>query len=102
MKGRAMDERDRSGSGAGSGPPWWAQVPAPPAGLLATQLETVLDDVRTRREQVAALREQLGAFDQQLAALDQGLRPLLEWTAAWAELERAASGVWRPRPPETP
>ncbi len=95
-----MDEQERSGPGGG--PPWWARMPAPPAAALAEQLQSALNDVRTRREEVAALREQLAAFDQQLAALDQGLRPLLEWTSAWAELERGMPGTWRPRPADTP
>ncbi len=95
-----MSEPDRPAKE--SGPPWWARVPAPPAALSATQLETVLGDVRTRREQVAALREQLATFDQQLAALEESLRPLLAWTSTWAELERGLLGAWRPPPAETP
>jgi ABC-type transporter Mla subunit MlaD len=95
-----MDGQDRSE--VGSEPPWWARMPAPPAMLSATQLEAVLREVQTRREQVAALRDHLATLEQQLAALDQSLRPLLEWTSAWAELERGMLGGWRPPPAGTP
>jgi len=82
------------------GTPWWGAMPAPPATMSATQLDAVLRDVRARREQVAALREQLAVFDQQLGALEATLQPLLQWSSAWAELERGTFGARRPSAPD--
>jgi hypothetical protein len=76
-----------------------------PATASARQVEAVLDDLATRRAQVRALQEQLAGFDEQLGALEASLRPLLEWTRTWAELERALGGFWSPshdRPPSQP
>jgi hypothetical protein len=71
-----------------------------PAALSAAQVRDVLDDVHARREQVRALTEQLTAFDTQLAAFEDSLRPMLQWSSAWAEFERSMLGVWG-RPPGT-
>jgi hypothetical protein len=46
--------------------------------------------------QVRALQALLAAFDEQLGALEASLRPLLEWTRTWSELERALGGFWSP------
>jgi hypothetical protein len=81
----------------------WAGLPgAPPvlpATLSAEQLQAVLDDLAVRREQVQALRDQLGAFDEQLAGLQTALGPLLEWTRAWAGVERSVAEAWKLPPP---
>jgi hypothetical protein len=70
-------------------------LPLPPATLTARHLQVVVDDIESRRAQVQALRTSLGTFDEQLGALEATLRPLLEWTGAWADLEGDASGLWR-------
>jgi hypothetical protein len=69
-----------------------------PAAVSAAQVEAVLGEVRTRREQVQALAAQLTAFDAQLAAFEESLRPMLEWSSAWADVERSMLGPWG-RPP---
>ena len=71
-----------------------------PAALSAAQVQKVLGEVRARREQVQALAAQLTAFDAQLAAFEESLRPLMEWSSAWAALERSMLGLWG-RPPAT-
>jgi hypothetical protein len=76
-----------------------------PATASARQVEAVLADLGARRAQVRALQEQLTGFDEQLGPLEASLRPLLEWTRTWAELERALGGFWPPpqdRPPSQP
>jgi hypothetical protein len=65
-----------------------------PATASARQVEAVLDDLAARRAQVRALQAQLTGFDEQLGALEASLRPLLEWTRTWAELEPALGGFW--------
>jgi len=67
----------------------------PPATLSAQQLRAVLDDIAARRSQVEALRAQLGAFEEQLGALESALRPLLDWTEAWAGMEGAFARFWQ-------
>jgi hypothetical protein len=92
------------GGGSAVGGPGSAGVPAlpdplvPPATSSAAQLQAVLDDLAARRAQVQALRAQLGLFDEQLAALETSLGPLLEWTRAWAGMERTMTDLWRPPP----
>jgi outer membrane protein TolC len=71
-------------------------LPAPPVTAWARQVQAVLDDLAARRAQVQALRAQLEAFDEQLGNLEASLRPLLEWTRTWAELERAMAEFWSP------
>jgi hypothetical protein len=48
-----------------------------------------------------ALTAQLTAFDAQLAAFEESLRPMLEWSSAWAELEQSTLRLWG-RPPSAP
>jgi hypothetical protein len=77
-----------------------ASMPLPPATASAHQLQSVLADLGARRAQVQALCTQLTAFDEQLAALEASLRPLHEWAKTWADVEGAATSMWRP--PERP
>jgi hypothetical protein len=77
-----------------------APMPLPPATASAHQLESVLADLGARRAQVQALCTQLTAFDEQLAALEASLQPLHEWAKTWADVESAATSIWRP--PERP
>jgi outer membrane protein TolC len=93
---REAADRMMSGWTATAGAMRPPQLPAPPATASARQVETVLDDLADRRAQVRALQAQLAAFDEQLGAMEASLRPLLEWTRAWAELERALGGFWSP------
>ena len=69
--------------------------PAMPALLSTKQLEAIVNEIRTRREQVQALRAQLQLFDEQLAVLEASLLPLLEWSRTWAGMEQAMLDFWR-------
>jgi hypothetical protein len=51
-------------------------------------LETVLREIKSRREQVRAVREQLAIFDEQLATLEATLLPILEWSRTWSDLQQ--------------
>ena len=77
---------------AGSGPAdplaMWRQFLDQPS-MPAAQLRAILDDLSARRKQIQSLVVQLQAFDQQLAVLESSLRPLLEWSEAWARLRQA-------------
>ena len=66
------------------------------AGAPVTQVETVVSEIKSRREQVAAFQAQLAAFDQQLAALEVALQPLVDWGRAWADMQRAMLGPLLP------
>jgi hypothetical protein len=70
-------------------------LPTLPATASAQQLQAVLDDLAARRAQVQALATQLEAFDQQLGSLEASLRPMLEWTRTWADLEKSMGEFWR-------
>ena len=95
----AMSRATGSGSGAalpgGSAAdmPTW---PSLPATLSAEKVQGMLADLADRRKQVQALRDSLAAVDEQLGQLEAGLRPMLEITRGWAELEKTMSGFWRP------
>jgi hypothetical protein len=71
------------------------RLPSLPATFSAEKVQALLDDLVDRRSQVRALRDSLTAFDEQLALLEAGLRPMLEWTKGWGELEKAIGGFWR-------
>ena len=75
-------------------PPARPPLPPLPAASSAQQVEAVLDDIAAHRARVQALRTQLDAFDEQLGALEANLRPVLEWTRAWAHAEKAVSEFW--------
>lgn len=66
-----------------------------PATASARQLDAVLADLEARRAQVQLLRDQLTTFDEQLGALETSLRPLRDWAKTWADVESAATSVWR-------
>jgi outer membrane protein TolC len=96
---RVMADRLMTGwttaAGAAARPPSLPALPTLPATLSARQLQAVLDDLAARRAQVQALTTQLEAFDQQLGSLEATLRPMLEWTQGWADLEKAVGEFWR-------
>jgi hypothetical protein len=77
-------------------PPALPDLSGAPATAWARQVEAVLEDLAARRAQVRALQEQLAGFDEQLGGLEASLRPLLEWTRTWTELERALGDFWSP------
>ena len=96
---REAADRMMSGWTAAAGsmrPPALPDLSGSPATASARQVEAVLDDLAARRKQVQALQAQLAGFDEQLGALESNLRPLLEWTRAWSELERTLGGTWFP------
>jgi hypothetical protein len=96
---REAADRVMSGWTAAAGsmrPPVLPDLSGSPATASARQVEAVLDDLAARRAQVRALQAQLVGFDEQLGALEASLRPLLEWTRNWSELERALGGFWSP------
>jgi hypothetical protein len=88
-----------AGSGSGSGSGGTASLPGPPtmpATMSVRQMEALLEDLAARRAQVQALKTQLEGFDDQLGTLESNLRPLLEWTRTWANVEGTMSEFWRP------
>jgi hypothetical protein len=80
----------------GGGAPSLPALPTMPATMSAEQLETFLDDLAARRAQVQALVTQLQGFDEQLGTLEASVRPFVEWTRTWADLEKKMAGFWRP------
>ncbi|GAC1332227.1 MAG: hypothetical protein NVSMB13_20820 [Mycobacteriales bacterium] len=67
-----------------------AQVPTPIA-----QLEMVVAEIRTRREQVKALRIGLAAFEEQLDLLERSLVPVLEWNKQWLGVQEVMLDSFR-------
>jgi hypothetical protein len=84
----------RAVTGAASHPGVPPALPNLPAASSAQQVEAVLDDIAAHRARVQALQTQLDAFDEQLGVLEANLRPVLEWTRAWAHVEKAVSQFW--------
>lgn len=86
-------------AGAGAGAGGTAAVPGlptMPATMSAKQMDTFLDDLAARRTQVQALVTQLQSFDEQLGTLEASVRPFVEWTRTWADLEKSMVSMWRP------
>jgi hypothetical protein len=73
-------------------------MPAMPATMSARQMETFLEDLAARRTQVQALITQLESFDEQLGTLEASVRPFVEWTRAWADVEKTMSQFWHAPP----
>ena len=102
---RAAADRIMAGwtsmAGAAAGPVAGGTAPLPalptmPATMSAKQLETFLDDLAARRAQVQSLITQLEGFDEQLGTLEASVRPFVEWTRTWADLEKTMGEFWRP------
>jgi hypothetical protein len=83
-----------TGTAAGGTPP--PTLPPMPATMSAEQLEAFLEDLAARRGQVQALVTQLQLFDEQLGTLEASVRPFVEWTRTWADVEKTMAGFWRP------
>lgn len=106
LVGRSIDEfvnqlrgfSDRARSIAGSVPSrlHLPALPSPPGALSAAQVGAIAQTVRAQRESISAIRAQLDAFDQQLAVFERILDPLVEWSATWAQLEKAIGDFVRP------
>lgn len=74
------------------------QAPLPGA-LSAAQTKALAEGIAAQRRSIEALKAQLSAFDEQLAAFEQILRPLAEWSRAWADVEeRLVSMGRKPEP----
>ncbi|TFV77665.1 hypothetical protein E4P39_06845 [Blastococcus sp. CT_GayMR19] len=102
---RAAADRMMAGwtsmAGVGAGGGGTAAVPGlptMPATMSAQQMDTFLDDLAARRTQVQALITQLQSFDEQLGTLEASVRPFVEWTRTWADLEKTMVAMWRPPP----
>ena len=67
----------------------------PPGALSAAQLASIAESVADQRRSIQALQTQLSAFDEQLAVLEQMLGPLVQWSKAWADLERRMLNLGR-------
>jgi hypothetical protein len=86
-----------AGAGAGAGGKAAAPgLPRMPATMSAQQMDKFLDDLAARRAQVQALITQLQSFDEQLGTLEASVRPFVEWTRTWADLEKSMVAMWRP------
>jgi hypothetical protein len=102
---RAFSERARSIAGAVPSRLPLPALPSPPGAMSAAQVSAIAQTVRAQRESITAIRAQLDAFDQQLGVFERILEPLVEWSATWAQLEKAVGDFVRPggeagRPPE--
>ena len=102
---RAFSDRARSIAGAVPSRLPLPALPSPPGAMSAAQVSAIAQTVRAQRESITAIRAQLDAFDQQLGVFERILEPLVEWSASWAQLEKAVGDFVRPgaeggRPPE--
>jgi hypothetical protein len=101
---RGFSDRARSIAGAVPSRLHLPALPSPPGAMSAAQVSAIARTVRAQRESISAIRAQLDAFDQQLGVFERILDPLVEWSATWAQLEKAVGDFVRPgtdsRPPE--
>jgi hypothetical protein len=96
MAGWTAASTSAAGVMAGGPAPAVPVLPPLPATLSAQKMDAFLEDLAARRAQVQALVTQLQAFDEQLGTLESGLRPFVEWTRTWADLEKTMTEFWRP------
>jgi hypothetical protein len=98
MAGWTAAATSAAGMAGGAAPsvPVVPSLPSLPATLSAPKMEAFLEDLAARRAQVQALVTQLQGFDEQLGTLESGIRPFVEWTRTWAELEKTMTEFWRP------
>ncbi|HET6391378.1 MAG TPA: hypothetical protein VFG13_01015 [Blastococcus sp.] len=102
---RGFSERARSIAGSVPSRLHLPALPSPPGAMSAAQVGAIAKTVRAQRESISAIRAQLDAFDQQLGVFEGILDPLVEWSATWAQLEKAVGDFVRPgvdagKPPE--
>jgi len=102
---RGFSERALSIAGAVPSRLHLPALPSPPGAMSAAQVGAIAQTVRAQRESISAIRAQLDAFDQQLGVFERILDPLVEWSASWAQLEKAVGDFVRPgndnsRPPQ--
>ena len=95
---RGFTDRARSLAGAVPSKLHLPALPSPPGAMSAAQVGAVVKTVRAQRQSIAAMRGQLDAFDQQLAVFERILDPLEEWSASWAQLEKAVGDLVRREP----
>ena len=93
---RGFSERARSIAGAVPSRLHLPALPSPPGAMSAAQVGAIAQTVRAQRESISAIRAQLDAFDQQLGVFERILDPLVEWSATWAQLEKAVGDFVRP------
>jgi hypothetical protein len=93
---RGFTDRARSLAGAVPSKLHLPALPSPPGAMSAAQVSAIATTVRAQRQSIAAMRAQLDAFDQQLAVFERILDPLEEWSASWAQLEKAVGDFVRP------
>jgi hypothetical protein len=84
---------DRAVGTVGGVVPSNLELPTPPGALSAAQIRAIDRSVSAQRMQIAAVIEQLTAVEEQLAVLDSLLRPLVDWSEAWANLEKSVIGL---------
>ncbi len=84
---------DRAVHSVGGVLPSSLELPTPPGALSAAQIRAIDRSVSAQRMQIAAVVEQLTAVDEQLSVLDGLLRPLVEWSEMWANLEKSVIGL---------
>jgi hypothetical protein len=78
--------------GTGPQPQSVLQAMLASASVPTRQLESVLQEIRARRDQINTLRTQLGVFEEQLGALETALQPVAEWGRAWLGWQQALLG----------
>jgi len=93
---RGFTDRARSVAGAVPSRLHLPALPSPPGAMSAAQVSAIAQTVRAQRESISAIRAQLDAFDQQLGVFERILDPLVEWSATWAQLEKAVGDFVRP------
>ena len=95
MAGWTAASTSAAGAMGSPGAPSVPALPQLPATLSAQKMEAFLDDLAARRTQVQALVTQLQGFDEQLGTLESGIRPFVEWTRTWADMQNAMTEFWR-------
>lgn len=84
--------------GAAPSVPTLPTLPPMPATLSTQKLEAFLEELAARRAQVQALVTQLQSFDEQLGTLESGMKPFVDWTRTWADLEKTMTDFWSAPP----
>ncbi|TFV61640.1 UNVERIFIED_ORG: hypothetical protein E4P37_18915 [Bacillus sp. AZ43] len=93
---RGFSDRARSLAGSATSRLPLPALPSPPGAMSAAQVSAIAQTVKAQRESISAIRAQLDAFDQQLGVFERILEPIVEWSATWAQLEKAVGDFVRP------